>query len=159
MRKILYTTDEIVKIGLGCRRADQLVSIWLLASRDSSTASHLRRSAGAVKMQRPTGRTILTAPSTGTSSRPASHLIIWTEISSPCSQRFRRDCDAALVWHQSILDNRELSELTMHIHSDIAHHSRDSLLLDRQRGTAGTERQLRIRAHNAAGPVAGAANY
>ena len=42
----------------------------LLAARGSSTGGHLRRSAGAVKMQRPTGRTILTAPSTGTSSKP-----------------------------------------------------------------------------------------
>jgi putative transposase len=70
VRKIIYTTDEIVKIVPGCRRGDHPVSVWLLASRGSSTAGPLRRSAGAVKMERPTGRTILTAPSTGTSSKP-----------------------------------------------------------------------------------------
>jgi hypothetical protein len=67
---VVDSTDEIVKIVLGCRSADHLVTVWLLASRGSSTAGDLRRSAGAVKMQRPTGRTILTAPSTGTSSKP-----------------------------------------------------------------------------------------
>jgi hypothetical protein len=75
LRRVIYTTDEIVKIVLGCRSADQSVTIWLLASRGSSTAGHLRRSAGAVKMQRPTGRTILTAPSTGVGVRP--HVSVW----------------------------------------------------------------------------------
>jgi hypothetical protein len=61
-------TDEIVKIVLGCRGVDHPM-VWLLASRGSSTAGHLCRSAGAVKMQRPTGRTILTVASTGASSK------------------------------------------------------------------------------------------
>ena len=69
VRKIIYTTDEIVKIVLGCRSADHPVDRLVARIAGSSTAGHLRRSAGAVKMQRPTGRTILTAPSTGTSSR------------------------------------------------------------------------------------------
>ena len=68
IRGVICSTDEIVKIVLGRRSPDHPVTVRLLASRGSSTAGHLRRSAGAVKMQRPTGRTILTAPSTGLSS-------------------------------------------------------------------------------------------
>jgi Transposase, Mutator family len=81
VRKVICSTDEIVKIVPGCRSADRPVTVWLLAARGSSTAGHLRRSAGTVKMQRPTGRTILTAPSTGASSKPeeprptADHII------------------------------------------------------------------------------------
>jgi putative transposase len=60
IRKIICSTDEIVKTA-------PAVTVWLLASRGSSTAGNLCRSAGTVKMQRPTGRTILTAPSTGAS--------------------------------------------------------------------------------------------
>jgi hypothetical protein len=70
IRRVVYTTDEIVKIMLGSGSADHLVMVRLPGLRGSSIAGHLRRSAGAVKMQRPTGRTILTAPSTGTSSKP-----------------------------------------------------------------------------------------
>jgi hypothetical protein len=69
IRKIICSTDEIVKIVLGRRSADHPVPVRLLASRGSSTAGHLCRSAAAVKMQRPTGRTILTAASTGASSK------------------------------------------------------------------------------------------
>jgi len=70
LRRVIYTTDEIVKIVLECRSADQPVTVRCSQRGVSSTPGHLRRSAGVVKMQRPTGRTILTAPSTGTSSRP-----------------------------------------------------------------------------------------
>ena len=41
VRKVIYTTDEIVKIVLGGWSADQLVSVWLLASGGFSTAGHL----------------------------------------------------------------------------------------------------------------------
>ena len=37
------------------------------------------------------------------------------------------DRDPALISHQAIFNNRELGKLAMHIHSDIAHHSHDSL--------------------------------
>ena len=84
--------------------------------------------------------------------------IIAAEINSPPSQRLRRDTDPTLVADQAVLHHRELSELPMHIHPDIAHHL-TCPFLDRQRGTAGTERHLRIRARGAAGPVAGATNY
>jgi hypothetical protein len=55
------------------------------------------------------------------------HLIIGAKLSSPLSQRLRRDRDPALISHQAIFNNRELGKLAVHIHSDIAHHSHDSL--------------------------------
>jgi hypothetical protein len=70
LRRVIYTTDEIVKIVLECRSADHPVTVGCSQRGVSSTAGHVRRSAGVVKMQRPTGRTILTAPSTGISLRP-----------------------------------------------------------------------------------------
>ena len=55
------------------------------------------------------------------------HLIIDAKLNSPLSQRLRRNRDPTLISHQAILNNRDLGELAMHIHSDIAHHSHDSL--------------------------------
>jgi transposase-like protein len=60
--KVIYTTDEIVKTA-------PAVTVWLFALRGSFTAGHPCWSAGAVKMQRPTGRcprpALLIRPCTG----------------------------------------------------------------------------------------------
>jgi hypothetical protein len=86
------------------------------------------------------------------------HLIVGAQPIGPLTQRFRRNPDPALVTDQAILEHRELRELPVHIHPDITHHPVLPSSIKRW-GTAGTERHLRIRAHSAAGPVAGAANY
>src|SRR3954470_4529736 len=62
IRRVICSTDEIVKPVAA-------VTVGFLRYR------HLGRRGGAVKMQRPTGRTILTALSTGASSKPEEPLI------------------------------------------------------------------------------------
>ncbi len=85
-------------------------------------------------------------------------MIIRAQPGGPLSQRLRRHPDAALVANQPVLDDRQLRKLPMHIHPDIPHHHTAPFTAESM-GNRWTERHLRIRAHSAAGPVAGAANY
>ena len=66
---------HISTLERGLRRDDNLAQHTGPGSRPHNLqvppSRPTRRRAGAVKMQRPTGRTILTAPSTGTPSNPA----------------------------------------------------------------------------------------
>jgi hypothetical protein len=73
-------------------------------------------------------------------------LIIWAELTSQASQRFWRYPDPAFVTHQAIFNNRELSELTVHIHPDIAHHKHAPSMIDmgnRWDGTTLTDTRSR----------------
>jgi hypothetical protein len=54
------------------------------------------------------------------------HLIITTQVRCPVPQRLRCHRDPALVADQSVFDHRQLRELAVHVHADIAHHP-DSL--------------------------------
>jgi hypothetical protein len=93
--------------------------------------------------------------------RRQGHLVLRPQGRRPCSQRLGCDADPTQVVDRPVLDHRDLRELTVDVHADVSDHSSAPFepMPHLRIGNHGAKRHLRIRAHSAAGPVAGAANY